>query len=48
MLRIAPPGASSPISQRTPAVSVPPAFERSMNSPKMSDRDSLIAPDSPQ
>ena len=46
MFRIAPkPGTSSPIAQRTAAVSVPPVFVRSMSSPKMSDIDSLMAPD---
>ncbi len=48
MLRMAPPTRSSPISQRTEEPSLPPVFVRSTNSPKMSEKASLIAPDSPQ
>ena len=45
MSRMAPkPGTSSPICQRVVALSVPPVLVRSTNSPKMSLRDSLMAP----
>jgi len=45
MLRMAPPGRSSPISHFTPAESLPAPLVWSMNSPQMSEKASLIAPD---
>ena len=46
MLRSPPPGRmSSPMIQRTAGESLPMPSVRSMNSPKTSESDSLIAPD---